>query len=63
MTVDGNTYRATLDGGAADVKLPAFHHDAGTHAVTVNSGDAKVLAGTADAQGPGVCPAHPDLIG
>ncbi|MEV5008954.1 MULTISPECIES: hypothetical protein [unclassified Streptomyces] len=48
MTVDGNTYRATLDGGAADVKLPAFH-DAGTHAVTVNSGDAKVLAGTADA--------------
>ncbi|MFJ5901387.1 hypothetical protein ACIQFZ_39835 [Streptomyces sp. NPDC093064] len=32
----------------ANVKLPVFH-GAGTHTVTVNySGDAKVLAGTAD---------------
>ncbi|WP_445529518.1 ExeM/NucH family extracellular endonuclease [Streptomyces cyslabdanicus] len=50
VTVDGRTYSAELSGGGvANVKLPAFR-DAGTHTVTVDySGDAKVLAGTADA--------------
>ncbi|MFJ2564569.1 ExeM/NucH family extracellular endonuclease [Streptomyces sp. NPDC088770] len=48
VTVDGQTCGAKLSGGVANVKLPVFHK-AGTHTVTVNySGDAKVLAGTAE---------------
>ncbi|WP_281156037.1 ExeM/NucH family extracellular endonuclease [Streptomyces sp. HYC2] len=49
VTVDGQTCGAKLNGGVANVKLPVFHKT-GTHTVTVSySGDAKVLAGTADA--------------
>ncbi|MEU3344805.1 ExeM/NucH family extracellular endonuclease [Streptomyces sp. NPDC006700] len=49
VTVDGRTCGAKLSGGVANVKLPVFRK-AGTHTVTVKySGDAKVLAGTADA--------------
>ncbi|MGW5096010.1 ExeM/NucH family extracellular endonuclease [Streptomyces nodosus] len=49
VTVDGRSFCATISGGGvANIKLPVFR-STGKHTVTVKySGDAKVLAGTAE---------------